>query len=335
VKYAHALSIKEDPVNDARQRLESIDEFRGFSILLMVLANYLAGPHVVPAWLKHAPDIGFTVIDIIAPMFIAAIGLTFGVSFRARLIRDGRRATIEHFVFRNLALIGIGALLTVLENIWGLTAAGSDWGVLQAIGFAGLIALLFIAVPARLRWLVGLLLLVAYQFQLNSFWLVSVLSSTHGGLEGALSWAAMLIMATALGDLFHDVSKGRRWFPAASAGILILGLLLAFIVPVSKNRVSASYVLIALGASDLIFWCFHMFDERFGRSIPILREWGRNSLLLYVMYGVLLGIFVAPRIPGWYELAPVWLVALEALFIVGTLSWIGWVLDRRHFYVAL
>jgi len=329
------LSIMENRVSDARQRLESIDEFRGFSILLMVLANYLADPHVVPAWLKHAPDIGFTVIDIIAPMFIAAIGLTFGASFRARLVRDGRRATIEHFLFRNLALIGIGTLFTVLENFWGLTADGSDWGVLQAIGFAGLIALLFIAVPARLRWLAGLLLLFTYQFQLNSFWLANVLSSTHGGLEGALSWGAMLVMATALGDLFHDVPKGRRWFPAASAGVLVLGLLLAFIVPVSKNRVSASYVLIALGASDLIFWCFHMFDERFGRSIPILREWGRNSLLLYVMHGVLLGIFVAPRIPSWYERAPVWLVVLQALFIVGTLSWVGWVLDRRHFYVAL
>jgi predicted acyltransferase len=328
------LSIMEDRVNDTRQRLESIDEFRGFSILLMVLANYLVGPHVVPAWLKHAPDIGFTVIDIIAPMFIAAIGLTFGVSFRARLVRDGRRTTIEHFLFRNLALIGIGTLFTVSENVWGLTAE-SDWGVLQAIGFAGLIALLFIAMPVRLRWLAGLLLLVAYQFQLNSFWLANVLSSAHGGLEGALSWGAMLVMATALGDLFNDVSKGRRWFPAASAGVLALGLLLAFIVPVSKNRVSASYVLITLGASDLIFWCFHIFDERFGRSIPILREWGRNSLLLYVMHGVLLGIFVAPRIPGWYELAPVWLVILQALFIVGTLSWVGWVLDRRHFYVAL
>lgn len=328
------LSIMENSVSDTRQRLESIDEFRGFSILLMVLANYLAGPHVVPAWLKHAPDIGFTVIDIIAPMFLVAIGLTFGTSFRARLARDGRRRTIEHFLSRNLAFIGIGALLTVLENVWGLSA-GSDWGVLQAIGFAGLIALVFIAVPARLRWLVGLLLLVAYQFQLNSTWLGTVLSSTHGGLEGALSWGAMLVMATSLGDMFHDVPKGRLWFPAASAGIFIPGLLLAFIVPVSKNRVSASYVLITLGASELIFWCFHMFDERFGRSIPVLREWGCNSLLLYVMHGFLLGIFVAPRILGWYELAPGWLVALQALFMVGTLSWVGWVLDRRHFHFSL
>ena len=329
------LSIMEDRVNDARQRLESIDEFRGFSILLMVLANYLAGPHVVPAWLKHAPDVGFTVIDIIAPMFIAAIGLTFGASFRARLARDGRRRAIEHFLTRNLALIGLGALFTVLGNLSGLAVDRSDWGLLQAIGFAGLITLVFIAVPARLRWLAGLLLLVAYQFQLNSFWLANVLSSTHGGLEGALSWGAMLVMATALGDLFHDVPKGRRWFPAASAGVLALGLLLAFIVPVSKNRVSASYVLIALGASDLVFWCFHVFDERFHRSIPILREWGRNSLLLYVMHGVLLGVFVMPQALGWYELAPVWLVVLQALLMVGMLSWVGWVLDRRHFHVTL
>ena len=322
-------------MNDAAQRLESIDEFRGFSILLMALADYLAGPAVVPAWLKHPSDIGFTVIDVIAPMFITAIGLTFGLSFRTRLARNGRRKTIEHFLARNLALIGLGALFTVLGNISGAEVDYSNWGLLQAIGVAGLIALVFIGVPARLRWLVGFLLLAIYQFLLNSFWLSSVLSSTHGGLEGALSWGAMLVMATALGDLFHDVSEGRRWFPEVSIGILILGLLLAFVVPLSKHRVSASYALLSLGISALVFWCFHLVKKRPGSSIPILRQWGRNSLLLYLLHGALLGIFVMPRASGWYELAPAWLVVLQALFMVGTLSWVGWVLDRRHFHFAL
>ena len=322
-------------MNDAAQRLESIDEFRGFSILLMALADYLAGPAVVPAWLKHPSDIGFTVIDVIAPMFITAIGLTFSISFRRRLTRDGRRKTIEHFLARNLALIGLGALFTVLGNISGAEVDYSNWGLLQAIGVAGLIALVFIGVPARLRWLVGFLLLAIYQFLLNNFWLSSVLSSTHGGLEGALSWGAMLVMATALGDLFHDVSEGRRWFPEVSIGILILGLLLAFVVPLSKHRVSASYALLSLGISALVFWCFHLVNKRPGSSIPILRQWGRNSLLLYLLHGALLGIFVMPRASGWYELAPAWLVVLQALFMVGTLSWVGWVLDRRHFHFAL
>lgn len=322
-------------MNDVRQRLDSIDEFRGFAILLMVLADYLAGPDIVPMWLKHAPDIGFTVIDLIAPMFIAAIGLTFGPSFRTRLARDGRRRTIEHFVSRNLALIGLGALFTVLGNVSGITADLSNWGLLQAIGAAGLLALVCIGVPARLRWLPGLLLLAVYQFQLERSWLATVLSSTHGGVEGALAWGAMLIMATVLGDLYHDIPRGRRWFVPVSAGVLIAGLLLAFIVPISKHRVSASYVLMTLGASNVIFWCFHVFDKRRGRSIPMVGEWGRNSLLLYVAHGLLLGLFAAPGIPGWYKLAPVWLVIVQALFMVGTLSWLGWALDRRHVHVAL
>ena len=51
------------------QRLPGIDlpctpirvVFRGLAIVLMVLANYLARPAVVPGWLKHAPDAGLTV----------------------------------------------------------------------------------------------------------------------------------------------------------------------------------------------------------------------------------------------------------------------------------
>ena len=89
-------------------RLPGIDLFRGLAIVLMVLANYLAGPAVVPAWLKHAPDVGLTVIDLVAPFFIFAIGLTFGLSARRRSQRDGWRAAAAHFALRYLALIGLG-----------------------------------------------------------------------------------------------------------------------------------------------------------------------------------------------------------------------------------
>ncbi len=54
-------------------RSAALDQFRGLAIALMVPANYLEHIAIVPAWLKHAPDIGFTVIDLIAPMFIFAL----------------------------------------------------------------------------------------------------------------------------------------------------------------------------------------------------------------------------------------------------------------------
>ena len=39
-------------------RLDAIDQYRGFAILLMVLADYLSRIQSVPAWLKHAQDDG-------------------------------------------------------------------------------------------------------------------------------------------------------------------------------------------------------------------------------------------------------------------------------------
>ncbi|MHB8071652.1 MAG: heparan-alpha-glucosaminide N-acetyltransferase domain-containing protein [Candidatus Cryosericum sp.] len=315
-------------MGDVRARLESIDEFRGFAILLMVLADYLEGPAVVPGWLKHAQDVGLTEADIVAPLFILAIGLTFGLSWRSRKARDGVKKTIQHFVIRYLALIGIGALLTVLGNLSGMVVDPSNWGLLQAIGVAGLITLAFIGIPMRFRWLAGAALLAAYQVLLGRFWLADVLQATHGGLKGALGWGAMMILATVLGDLFHDEPR-RKWFPDISLGVLLVGIALALLVPVSKHRVSASYVLVTLGGSGLVFWLFHLLDLHSNWTVSALKVWGRNPLVLYVLHGLMLGIFVVPGAPGWYAQAPAWLVVIQAAALVGVLSGIGWWLDRR------
>jgi len=39
-------------------RSVALDQFRGFAIVSMVAANFLAGIASVPAWFKHAPDSG-------------------------------------------------------------------------------------------------------------------------------------------------------------------------------------------------------------------------------------------------------------------------------------
>ena len=124
------------------KRISSIDLFRGFAILAMVPANYMVGVQIIPAWLKHAPDIGLTVIDLIAPFFIFAIGLTYALSFHRRLERDGAFRTYSYFLTRYLAIIGLGAVISAGETAVGQNPSGIDWGVLQAIGMAGLVTLL-------------------------------------------------------------------------------------------------------------------------------------------------------------------------------------------------
>ena len=316
-------------------RLEAIDQFRGFAIVTMVLANYLAGINWVPAWLKHAPDVGLTVIDLIAPFFIFAIGLTYALSFRRRLVRSGPAATYQHFFTRFMALVGLGAIFSTGEIWIGHNPGGVNWGVLQAIGVAGLLTLLALQLPTLWRVAAGLALLGGYQWLLDHFWLQTVLHSPHGGMGGALGWAAMLILSTGLADLYHDQPRGRKRYFWATLLTLAAGTALAIWSPVSKNRVSASYVLVSLGASGILFAAFHWLAERRRLTLPILSVWGQNPLLLYVLHLLLLSLVALSDIPGWYADAPAWLVAAQLLVLLGGLSWAAWYLYRKAFVFAL
>ena len=315
-------------------RLVSIDQYRGFAIVLMVLANFMGGINSVPAYLKHAHDIGLTMIDLIAPFFIFAIGLTYGISFRRRAARDGLWKAVEHFVRRWLALFGIGALMVAAEIVI-YDPAETNWGVLQAIGVAGLLTLPLLCLPTWGRALAGLGLLAVYQVMLDNFWLAGVLGAPHGGFTGSLSWTAMLILATVLADLFHDARRSRKWFPRVSLLVLVLGAALAFWLPVSKNRVSSTYVLISLGASALLFWLFHGLCDVRGLKWELLSVWGENPLVLYVFHYVLLGFLVLPPFPIWHVDAPLWLVATQAAALLAVLTWIGLIFRRKKWIFSL
>ncbi len=105
--------------------------------------------------------------------------------------------------------------------------------------------------------------------------------------------------------------------------------------PMSKDRASSSYVMLSLGLSGLTFLGVTWLVTHVGRGLPVLNAWGRNALLLYLLHGVLIGLFALPQAAWWYVNATTWLVALQTLLLVGTLSWIGLALDRRRLYFSL
>jgi predicted acyltransferase len=316
-------------------RIPAIDQFRGFAILTMALGNFMGGVMIIPAWLKHAPDIGLTVIDLIAPLFIFAISLTYGLSFNRRLEQAGAFKTYSQFITRYLAVIGLGAIISAAETASGENASGIDWGVLQAIGMAGLLTLLVIRFPSKVRLLVGATILIVYQLVLDHFWLDIVILSPHGGLFGSLNWAAMLILGTVLADLFHNQEEARKYVPWVALGILAAGCALAFILPVSKHRLSSSYVLISLGISALLFLLFHWLAERFRWNPNLLVAWGKNPLILYFLHYLLIGLVFLPGIPAIYQQAPLWLVMLEMILMVGGISAVATWMDRRNIIISL
>ena len=203
------------------------------------------------------------------------------------------------------------------------------------LGAAGLIALPFIRLSPIWRGGIGLGMLGVYQLLLDRFWLKDVLLAPHNGPWGALSWGAMLILATAMADLYHAERVNRRTFPLLSVGLVITGLVLALLIPLSKDRASFSYVILSLGLSGLVFYLFDWMQERWQLKLPILTDWGRNPLLLYLLHYVLLAIFALPAIPAWYMQAPWWLVVMQISALISILSWVGHYLNQRKIYLVL
>ncbi|MFH1466171.1 MAG: heparan-alpha-glucosaminide N-acetyltransferase domain-containing protein [Pseudomonadota bacterium] len=310
------------------ERDPTIDAFRGLAILGMVAANFLAGAHATPAWLRHARDVGFTVTDAVAPAFVLAMGLTMGAAFQRRWERDGALQASLHAVRRSLALLGLGCLFGAGGAL--PRGGGGDWGVLQALGTAGLVALPFLRAPAWGRVLAALGVLVVYQVLLDRVWLDSVLAQPHGGLQGSIAWGAMLLLATVVPEV-----RRRRWGVPVSGLVLVVGALaLALLVPVSKHRVSASYVLLSTGTSALALAAVEA-AVRAGAGLRWLRAWGRNPLLLYVLHLFVLTFVALPAARGWHAEAGWALLLGQLVVVLGLLQGVAWALEKRGVVIIL
>ena len=103
-----------DKRKNSSARIGSVDQFRGFAILSMIMIDYLVLFDAVPDWMKHAPGEGFTFADLVAPYFVFAMGLMYARSYHSRVGRFGIRQTRIHFLRRYGLLIMIGAVMSLV-----------------------------------------------------------------------------------------------------------------------------------------------------------------------------------------------------------------------------
>jgi len=324
VSVAPASNGETVPVRDL-----GIDRFRGILVWLMVAGNLLGGVAAVPDVIKHTPDVGLSFADLVAPAFVFAIGLNLGPSFRRRLRAGGAGAAYGHFLLRDLALLGIGAIISAGGALVG---EATDWGVLQALGLAGLIALVFLRLGLWWRFAIGGALLVGYQIVLDAWALPGVLDAVQGGFVGGLSWGALLVLSTAVADLWR---RGTGPLALGTAIIAAVAIVSAFLVPVSKHRVSLSYVLVTLAVAAAAFLLTELAARVLPRRAGYLAWWGENPLALYLLHLLVLGLVTLPPLPGWYLEAPLWLAGLQLAVVMTVLSLAAWWLHRRRIRVRL
>ncbi|WOH01552.1 hypothetical protein DCAR_0520936 [Daucus carota subsp. sativus] len=88
-----------------QQRLVSLDVFRGFTVLLMILVDNAGG--AFPS-INHSPWFGVTLADFVMPFFLFAVGISVALVFKRV---DDKRAATKKVILRSIKLFLLGIVL--------------------------------------------------------------------------------------------------------------------------------------------------------------------------------------------------------------------------------
>lgn len=318
-----------DQDNISPVRLASVDAFRGFAIMSMILVNFLAFFSSTPSFLKHAHGQSMTFADLVAPLFLFVLGMMYRKSLVRRASRTGRSRTYLHYVRRYLLVLVLGTLGGCVAKM----RITLDWGILQAIGAAGILALPFMELAWAWRTSAALLLLVLHGFGTIPFAQDTLAVAEHGGPLSTLAWAAAILLSSIVGDLCDAGKSGRNMKRIAIFGLVlaVMGLAVAPFIPVSKALVSPSYVLVATGISAVVLVGFIAISDKARVSVPTLEVLGRNALLIFLVHYVLvrLGHSFLDKATGL-----VVVLSGAAMIYVACYS-LALILDRKRIYLRL
>lgn len=305
------MTVAPLPAPTTRERLVSLDVFRGITIASMLLVNN-PGTWSAIFWpLGHAEWHGWTPTDLIFPFFLFIVGVTTDLSLRGRPTGDAVRRILK----RGSLIILFGILLNWFPFYSRGELAGIDnpatldrimWkidhlripGVLQRIGVVYMIAALIALKTTRKQQIV-----IAVAILLG-YWAII----TRGPLEPAPETVAATVDRAVFGEK-HLWSQSKTWdpegplstIPAVATGMLgilvapwvrekrvrelalggaaglALGLLWGLLFPINKALWTSSYVVFTAGfACVVLALCIWIID------IHHVRGWTKP----FVIYGV-------------------------------------------------
>lgn len=312
-----------------KERLVSLDAFRGITIAGMILVNTPGSWSHVYGPLLHAEWHGWTPTDLIFPFFLFIVGVAMAFSLVPRLEReDDRPAVFRKVLKRSLILIVLGLLLSAFPRFDIATMRFP--GVLQRIGvvyfFASLVVL---KAGVKGQAIATALILLAY-------WALMVLVPVPGGEAGDLTpdgnLAAFLdrlvfgshiwrdnwdpegllstlpaVATTLLGVLTGRVLRSGRdkaeitaWMFVAGWAAILTGLIWGWVFPINKNLWTSAYVVFAAGAAlQFLAVCYWLIDVKGWQSWaqPAV-VFGMNAIAVFVASGLFVKTLITIRIPA-------------------------------------
>jgi len=316
-------SVVPPPSAARKERLLSLDIFRGLTLMAMVLVNMPGDESHTYAPISHVHWNGWTIADLIFPFFIFIVGVAMPYSFAGRLARgDSKGKLIRHIVVRSAVLLVVGIFMTWYYNVMsGFPEHHLSniriFGAIQRIGLCYLFAAtLYLFVKPRGLATLSAVILVAY-FVLLKF--IPPPGHATVVLEKQGNWVQWVDLHLMPGHLWHDnwepkgflgtlpaianmligvltglflrsarpaMEKVRSFLVAGMVGI-VLGLIWSIWIPINQNLWTSSLVLFMCGMAIVILGCCYYVAD-----VKKIKWWtkpfvvvGSNSLFLWVVAG--------------------------------------------------
>ena len=286
-----------DRAGSGGARLFSLDLLRGLDMMLLVVVYPFAQaahkvwtlPAGVMRQLNHPQWVGFTVLDMVMPLFIFMCGAAIPFSLERRLDRNGGRPNMaywRHVAVRFLVLWGLGLLVQGYVTTLDPKEILPYSNTLQTIAFGYLVAACLvvsknmkmkICVTAALFAVYGVLLhclgdytqpkpggtggdfAVVCELAIMRFFYPDSAAAVRVVYNNCYSWcltSMMFVVMTMCGYfatriLKSDWGEGKKLRVLAlySAGLLSCGGMLSIWVPVIKHTFTVSFTALAMGVS--------------------------------------------------------------------------------------
>jgi predicted acyltransferase len=302
-----------------KQRLESLDSFRGFTMFWITGGGALARalqnlePNAffgaAAYQLQHTPWVGLRFWDCIWPSFLLMVGVSIPLAVAKRSKTETYAQMLGHAVKRSVILFLLGSLV---ESIHRGAPYWIELGVLQGIGIAYLAAFLLVRTSPRIQATAGALILAVYAIVLAFASAPGVPAASYqpttnlaryidlvllGRADATENWTIILcwlpaIAFTILGMLIGKCLMSARsneskakWIAGVGVLCLAAGYALSPFVPVIMKLVTSSYVLVSAGWACLMFGLFYWtIDVRGHRrwSFPFVVI-GSNAIFIYMI----------------------------------------------------
>lgn len=224
-------------------RLASLDQFRGYTVVGMMLVNYFGGYQVCPQILKHTHDY-CSYADTIMPQFLFAVGFALRLTFGRRMQTQGSVAAYGRMVRRLLGLVLVSLV------VYHVGPRAANWEQLKEVGIWGALyeplkrgwfqTLMHIAVTSlwllpvvhctfkvRLAWMLASALAhIGLSYGFNFEWVNTSPNGIDGGPLGFLTWTVPAVVGTMACDVFVQPRERLSLFSFSLVKVFAASLLL-------------------------------------------------------------------------------------------------------------